>query len=498
MASGFRIGRNVLVRLLIITAILWIVWLPLVTSGNIRMDSDRMIHTPEAALTQYVQEGRDALVWLLQLFGLTTWHPVRSGVLFLVFFSIACWMLYVALRRLTGWKGLYPELFILLYGLSPIWAFHGYFVLQIAAIGFGIMLSVMAACLDVHFISRSSLRPVRLVWEIGALAVFAYVLLIYQSLIVCYIVSLLMLLFCWPLKGGKLRWRALIPLAARLLIALAVYLVVSRVMRGDMNAANMEKQIRWGIDPVFRCLFRIVEEAGAAVLMYTSRYFTLYTLGAVLVVLLLVRRRKAGVREDPWLYVVGLGMLLLPFGLGVLIGNVTVPRAQFALQMVAAFFPVCYLAETEGKHRALCAVCIAAVVLQAGLSLRLCYTDHLRNKQDVAAAEAITAELDGMDTSKPLAFVGVQRMEKKPLLTEKSDVFGRTFFEWIYDDDHPTNATPAALRLLTAYSGNQYRGVRADRLKKKAVETAKEMPSWPAEGSVREEEDMIVIKLSDP
>ena len=97
-----------------------------------------------------------------------------------------------------------------------------------------------------------------------------------------------------------------------------------------------------------------------------------------------------------------------------------------------------------------------------------------------------------MDTSKPLAFVGVQRMGKKPLLTEKTDVFGRTFFEWIYDADHPTNATPAALRLLTAYSGNQYRGVRADRLKKKAVETAKEMPSWPAEGSVREEEDMIV------
>ena len=31
-----------------------------------------------------------------------------------------------------------------------------------------------------------------------------------------------------------------------------------------------------------------MEEAGATVLMYTSRYFSLYTLGAVLVILLLV------------------------------------------------------------------------------------------------------------------------------------------------------------------------------------------------------------------
>ena len=498
MTAGIRTGRKVLARLLIITVILWIVWLPVVTSNNIRMDSDRMFHTPEAALTQYIQEGRGALVFLLQAFGLTSWHPVRSGILFLAFFSISCWMLYFALRRLTGWKGLYPELFLLLYGLSPIWAYHGYFVIQIAAIGFGMMLTVLAACLDVHFCAQPSFRPVRLLWEAAALVLLAFVLLIYQSLIVCWIAALLMLLFCFLLKGGRLNWRALAPLLLRLLAALAAYYLVSRLLRGNMGAANMEKQIRWGTDPFFHCLLRVVEEAGATVLMYTSRYFSLYTLGAVLVILLLVRRRKSGVKEDPWLLAVCLGMLLLPFGLSVLIGNVTVPRSQFALQMAAAFFPVCYLAETKGRHRALCAVCVAAVVLQAGLFLRLSYTDDVRNRQDTAAAEAITAELDGLDSSKPLAFVGVRRMDSKPLLTEKSDVFGRTFFEWIYTPEHPTNATPPALRLLTAFSGNQYTGVRDSRQKKKAVETAKEMPAYPVDGFVREEEDMIIIKLSDP
>ena len=68
-----------------VTALMWIVLLPLVTSGNIRMDSDRMIRTPQIALDQYVREGRSALVWLLRLFGLTEWNPVRSGILFLLF-----------------------------------------------------------------------------------------------------------------------------------------------------------------------------------------------------------------------------------------------------------------------------------------------------------------------------------------------------------------------------------------------------------------------------
>ncbi len=96
-----RTGRKEIVRLIIITAILWIVWWPIVTSSNIRMDSDRMIHTPGIALSQYVQEGRSALVLLLRFFGLDTWHPVRSGILFLLFFSISCWLLYFTIRLYT-------------------------------------------------------------------------------------------------------------------------------------------------------------------------------------------------------------------------------------------------------------------------------------------------------------------------------------------------------------------------------------------------------------
>lgn len=493
-----QINHKALIRFLLILLMIWIVWWPIVTSGNIRMDSDRMIHTPDVALTQYVREGRIALVWLLRLFGLDTWHPVRSGVLFLVFFSFSCGLLYFTLRRQTGWRNLYPDLFLLLYGLSPIWAYHGYFVVQIAAVGLGMMLSVLTACADIRFISRPAVRSLRLLWEAAALILLVFTLLIYQSLIVCYLSVLLVMLFCFLLHGGRISWRQLLPYILRLFCALVIWFVVTRALHTDSTATNMDVQIRWGADSLPHCILRIAQEAGATLLMVTSRYFSLYTLGAVLVLLLLIRRRKTRTAGNPWLTAVFLAMLLLPFGLSVLLGNVTVPRSQFALQLVAAFLPVCFLAETEGRHRVLCGICVAAVVIQTGLAVRLYHTDQVRNSQDLAAAEAISAGLKDADPSVPLAFVGVRTMEGHPVLTEKADVYGRSFFEWIYSPDHPTSSTIPALRLLTAYDGRQYEGITSPEQEREAVAAAGDMPAYPSPGFVRQEPGMVIIKLSNP
>ena len=498
MTAIIRRNKGAFLRLLLITAAIWILWLPVVTSGNYRMDSDRMIHTPEIALDQYVREGRSALVLLLRLFGLAEWHPVRSGILFLVFFSAACWMLFFAVRKMTGWKNGYPELFLLLYALSPIWAYHGYFVLQVAAVGFGMLLTVITACMDVRMLSGGKGKAARLLWEAAALAMLAFSLLIYQTLVVNYLVTLAVLLFCRSLRNREDSLRILLRPALRLAVALAVYYGVAKLLRGNASAGNLTAQILWGKDSVVHCLFRIAEEAGATLLMYKSRYFSLYTLGAVLLLILWFRRRKGEWKGNTLLVLAGLGMLLLPFALSVLLGNVTVPRSQFALQMTAAFLPVCFMAETGGKHRVLRAVCIAAVIVQAVLSVRLYYTDEVRNRKDTEAAEAIAAELAEMDSGKPVMFLGVLKTDESALLTEKSDVYGRTFFEWVYTPDKPASATVPALRLLTAVSGKEYEAADLSKkhVKKVRQETG-DMPCWPEKGFVRETGDCIVVKLSE-
>lgn len=501
MTEWIRKNKSVLLRLAFVTAVIWAVWFPLVTSGNIRMDSDRMIHSPYLAMQQYVFEGRGGIMVLLQLFGLTGWHPLRSGVLFLLFFSVSCWMLYFSLRRQAGWKkGYWAELFLLLYGLSPIWAYHGYFVLQLAPVGFGMILATGTACADAMLLSRKAGGWFRFRWELVALLLLMAALMIYQTLIVCYLAVLLMLLFCRSASGEKIGFKALLPTMFRTLAALVLYVVSSGLLTNFHGHGTIAAQVFWGFDSVAHCLYRIALEVGATVLMYTSRYFSLFTLGFVLILVLWIRKRKTDWKGNREPVLIWLAMSALPFALTLLLGNVTVPRSQFALQLAAAFFPVCYMVLTpEKKHRVLCAVCALAVLVQAGLAIRLTHTDNVRNEHDTKAAAAISAELENISVSKPLVFIGVLKCEDQSILTEKSDVFGRSFFEWIWHEDDPSSATNPAARLLNAYDGRQYmQGIAYPEYISGALEVSKDMPSYPEAGFVREEAEYTVIKLSDP
>ena len=495
-----RRGRiKELVRPAAVIALVWLVLMPIVTSGNIRMDSDRMIHSSQTALDQYIREGRDALVCMLHAFGLTEWHPFRSGILFLIFFSISCLMVYVSLRRFRGWNDTwYPELFLLLYGLSPIWAYHGYFVLQIAAIGFGMMLTTGTACIDARLMAKGKGNTMlRIAWHIAAAAVLCFAVLIYQSLIICYATVILMLAFCILIQPGRIRWAHIIAIVLRLAAAVAGYLLISRALGADMQSGNMAVQIHWGLDSAEHCLYRIAMEIGADALMYTSRCFSLYTLGIILMAVILIRRKRAGKIIPAAAAAAGAGLALIPFAMSFLLGNVTVPRSQFALQLTAAFFPVCYMARTEGKHKALKIICMAAALIQAALILRLYHTDQVRNEMDVRAAARISDELDNTDTKKPLIFTGVLKMEDDSFLTEKSDVYGKSFFEWIYVEGNPFSVTQPAIRLLNAYNGKAYSQFWDWKRASTAMETAQDMPSYPDDGFVRETDNCIVVKLSE-
>ena len=73
-----QINHKALLRFLLILLMIWIVWWPIVTSGNIRMDSDRMIHTPDVALTQYVREGRIALLSHIRRFSFPATEELKN------------------------------------------------------------------------------------------------------------------------------------------------------------------------------------------------------------------------------------------------------------------------------------------------------------------------------------------------------------------------------------------------------------------------------------
>ena len=192
---------------IVLTAAIWAIWFPLVTSSNFRADSDRMLYHAEVALTQYVNEGRAGLVFLLRLLGLDHWHPVLSGVIFLICFAASGWLMGYYIYRFSGrqWNDA-NLLFVILFGTSPVWVFQAYFVLQIAGIGIGMLLLTLLAGLDVCVYTREKYGlAAKCACALLSSALLCFSITIYQALIVYYFTVIFLCLACHFRSGRGIK-----------------------------------------------------------------------------------------------------------------------------------------------------------------------------------------------------------------------------------------------------------------------------------------------------
>ena len=479
--------------------LLWILWAPLVCSANNRFDSERMLYDAEGVLEQYQSEGRFGLVWLMRLMGLDAWHPVRSGVLFLAFFSLAGLVICLGMNRMTeGRLNRGCALFLLLYGTCPILAYHLYFTLQIAPVGLAMLLAAGTAWSDARMITE---RPAS-VWQAVlrhavSLALLVLVMSVYQALIVFYAAVLGIFLFCDnQSRHRKHGWTRLWITAARVLLSLAVYILVSGLGR-HAGYHYIQYQVKWGMEPFLDCLMNIGIESGKMLVPIHSACLTVFPAAVCMLLYRMFRTKDRGtVRGQAWLYAILL--LALPLAMSILVGNRTVPRMQFALPLIAAFLAVFCGAEAEKRKKFLTVLCCIMIMLQAALVVRLLHTDNMRNRFDTEIRDRIAADLDGRgEDGKPVVFIGCLSFEDDSLLMEKQDVYGLSFFEWVYNPERPGSATPAAVRLLRTYSGIPYQAVTQNAKMQEAARIAAEAPAYPADGYILETDDMIIIKLSD-
>ncbi|MBR6029276.1 MAG: glucosyltransferase domain-containing protein [Clostridia bacterium] len=484
----------------LITAVIWLLWGPLACSANLRFDSDLMLTRPEETLSRYVSEGRFGLALLLRLFGLNTLNPLRSGLLFLLFFTGAAWLLAGLLKRFSGRSD--PRAlcgFVLLYATSPVWAYQVYFTLQIAPVGLGLLLTAALAGLDARW--HTDGQPVSLRRGLGLAASTALLCLslsIYQALILHYLAAAAMLTLCALLKGKRLRGRDSALWGLRVLLSVGGYLLLARLIRGG-GSAYLQQQIAWGREPLGVCLRELVFAAGKTALPIHSACFSAWSPGAALLLLLLGRRRREGEKPSAMLILVSLALLILPLAMNLALGGKTVPRTQMALQMTAAFLPACYLLFAPGEHRPLRVLCLLLAALQAALVVRLWHTDNVRAAEDLAAARALSADIETLDAAdKPLLFIGERAFIDDSLLMEKKDVYGRSFLEWAADSGAPGRVTPDAVRLLEAASGREFRAYAGwEEPPEELLALAEAMPLWPADGSVLAAEDAVIIRLGE-
>lgn len=503
MKTRFSLRRMPLALLLALCSVLvLLIWFFLAVSGNIRMDSDRMIYDRNSALSQYRDEGRFGLAFILQYLFPSAWNPDLYGVLFLLFFVSCAWILTLFLARFSeySWPSPVYGLFFLLFGTSPVWAFQVYFTLQSPVVALGMLVAVLSAGLDVRFRTEEPKPPfLRFAWELAACLLCVFIMSVYQSLIVCYLSAAAVLLCCRLLHGGTFSWKSALLWALRILFSVVLYIVLARLIRTGNNDYLMY-QIQWLRLPFFDCLKDVAVEFGKILLPPHSGTFSVYLPGLVLFFVMLVgifRKRRYDRYKSLLLLLCGFAFILLPMAMSLLEGGRTVPRTQFALPLVAAFLPVCFIGETGKARKVLSFICVLAVLVQSFLVIRLANTDNCRNDRDVDAAARIQEVIKKEDAAgKPLVILGSLPFEDDSVFLEKTDVFGLSFSEWTYNPSWRTSASTGMMRLLKAVCDDP--DISYTMNPPAEVYTAAEkMPSYPDDGFILLADNYCIIKLSE-
>lgn len=518
-----------------VAVILWFGFLA--CSRTIRIDTEELINRPGTTVG-WLTIGRFSLALFKRLLGLGTWRPVKSGVLFLLFFWLGANLLTYALYRFSGKRREYPYgVFLLLYVTSQIWSYQVYFTLQQAEVALAMLLLVIAAVLAVWacFAPRQAEGADPRWRRVCALAAAAVLLVAglgaYQALAAYYIV-ICIALFLMYLCGHRERaadgcLRPVCVLAAHFVLA---YLVYSFIANTWFMAASdyMENQMGWGRLPVTECVKNVLRTARNILAGYGPRNFSFYAAGVVFTLLTVPAMWKRAGEEGSraartkliWQLLALAGIAAAPFLMTIYMGEMLVARSQFALPVSAAFFAMYGIGRLRemivsgadpsaggtGVRRArgilrLACLCVAVTIaIQGAYQFILQRTDRIRFEQDQERTQLLLDELSrangGVLPEVPVIFVGYQPAETDGI-SRRTEMYGWSFYEWDYSADNPTGATHRIAGFVQADTGNRLNESATEAQKETAAATAAFMPDFPAEGSVRVTGEYVVVRLSE-
>ena len=477
-------------------------------NSNIRIDTEELINHPGSTLG-WLTIGRFGLVLLKRMLGLGVHRTIKSGILMLLFFILGGNVLTYGCYYFSGKKDGKPYwIFTLLYMTSNIWSFQFYFSLQQAEVAFAMLLMAVTGFFmcDLCFCEKyKENRSGKDLCKLFLSTVFIVLALgTYQALAVYYIAVCVMffLLFFWQVNGKREKC------GIRIIFLVAHFGISYLIYRGIagtwfMAAGDyMEGQSNWGSEPAAECVKNVLRVVKNQLLTVGPRNFSFYVIGVLLafyVIWIAWTRRTESGRAGFWIFAAGMiFMLITPFLMTIYAGAMLVTRTQFALPVVAAFlamFGVMILKEQQisdvrpekqERDRKMCrwlqvmgnVVILLVIAVTGG---QVCYNIRMHSADQV---------------DKKVVFIGYRQPQLNSW-NRRTEMYGWSFFEWDYTREHPAGATHRIAGFLEAHNGVHLDDGYSEEMEYKAAALSEDMTVFPAEGSIVEEKDLVVVKLSE-
>ncbi|MBE5948865.1 MAG: hypothetical protein E7261_07545 [Lachnospiraceae bacterium] len=499
----FSYIKNNSIAIIIFNVIFLFVYYSWLGKVGLRIDSEFMINHPNTYYN-YLVLGRPGLAFTQWLFGYKWFNPSHYVLFAYLLLCVAGTLFGYLCYRSRKRNSVGCAAFGLLMFTCPLFVEQFYFSNQIFGIAWAYVLCAIAVGFSYYAMLRKSV-----VATIPAIIGMVWSFSTYQIYIVIYVAMVfacfLMLYSRWELDGENTEinlWRLALGILLQLIVAFAIYwfIVNKWFMAGGYYLKN---QIAWKNETFEQGISNILAHGKAAVLgqgtFYTVFFAILSLLSILCVVTEIIRFKKAHYK---WMYMLAVIVLQIsPFIMTVYLGTVPVERAQLVYPLVLAADSIFLLSKAEPNK--LSKIVMAFVIFlmfwtQSSVTMRLLYTDEIREQEDIRLAEQIELRLQEIEgyEQKEVAFVGVHNCNLN-LACIKGSLIGASVFNWDSAAGPKYLNSTARIWGILHTLGYSYQYVWTEEQMVKARTQAMDMPCWPEEGSVVDKGEFIIVKLSE-
>ncbi len=478
-------------------------------SNYFYIDKEVFVNNP-GTFYNWGETGRFGLVLMNRILGMNWYNPYLGGMLFLAGLWLAAmaagYLFHFVERKLTA-SFLAP--FMLLFAVYPTYA--ELFAFQFVA--YEIVLAMVLLLVSDWYLVRAVRERNRVSFLMSIpFAVIAFGS--YQSLVplqLCLYLGIF-LLYIYAQKGErKAVFSFICHSAVHFIAALGIYELIAKIFFSGSN--YLDTQVLWRTEDWRTCLLYIVRNilhvVTARGAFFTIAYDLCCGIGLAALVILAIRYR----RKAAWYGLGLLGVALSPFYLSFVTGAIPANRTQIVLPMangVLWLFGSLVISEELKSHwkKAGRGLLVTAGCCMIYFNLmpvmRIFYTRDVVGKADEAIAAMIVDELNDIPSivseEKGVIFIGrrpAQLNNACYTLEECWTYVIMSAFELDYDfEPYYYHSSRRILGFLETL-GIRHLSLLDAGLLPAAYEDSEDMPVWPLEGSVREFDDYVIVKLGE-
>lgn len=488
-----------------IAALLSLVYAGQAFSDYYYIDKEHLVNNP-GSFYNWGEIGRFGLIFVKKILNMSWYNPYFSGALLVIVLWLTAMAAGYLFHKIDQRIGSVPlGIFMLLFLVYPVYAEQFLFQFQ----AFEVVLAIF-------FLMVSDWYIVQAVFERNRFALAAAVPLtvlsfgVYQSMVplqLClYIGMFLVNAYVQEGRGEHVLVSYIWYAAIHFLVTFGIYEITAKLFFS--GSGYLTDQIEWK-----RGTIRLIGAYYRTLLCPDGMYMTAaYDIcGVILLVALVLLCRRWRWKSAGYVFG-GIGLIISPLFLALVMGVPTAVRAQMMLPMADGLMwlfgahVICM--ELDGRwRRCFCTFLVLAggiaILNNASPLMRLFYTRDVVGRADDMAAVMIVDELGEIPAAqegKPLIFIG-----HRDALVNQACFQPDQYMTYVSMSAYELNymmepqyffSSGRIIGYLRTLGFEQF-GEPSMEMMESAYADCGDMPIWPLAGSVREFEEYIIIKLGE-